>query len=60
MSGAGADEIVGGDGIDLVSYEDLPDAVTVNLGTGVLIGGAMPWRRASSIEGVIGTRSMTA
>ncbi|MES0884378.1 hypothetical protein [Roseibium sp. SCP14] len=53
--GAGADLLIGGDGTDYAIYSTAPDAVTINLKTGVHSGDAAG-DTYESIEGIIGTQ----
>ena len=56
IGGAGADILVGGDGDDLADYSSSTAGVTVNLGTGVGIGGDAEGDKLSSIENVTGSK----
>ena len=53
--GASADTIHGGEGQDVAMYNDAPEAITVNLATGVRTGWAAE-DVLESIEGIYGTR----
>jgi Ca2+-binding RTX toxin-like protein len=55
VGGAGADTLDGGDGRDAASYSHSPSAVTVNLTTGVGVGGDAQGDTLTSIETVYGS-----
>jgi Ca2+-binding RTX toxin-like protein len=56
VGGAGADTLIGGAGVDLVDYSTSSAGVTVNLATGLGLGGDAEGDKLSGIENLVGSK----